>query len=56
MVTYDQWSYVTIIGILELAFKTIGERIEIDSLLFEEGRKELARKQPGPWPPRVPIS
>ena len=42
MVTYDQWSYVTMIGILELAFKTIGERIEIDSLLFEEGRKESA--------------
>jgi len=56
MVTYDQWSYVTMIGILELAFKTIGERIEIDRLLFEEGRKELARKQPGLWPPRVPIS
>ena len=42
MVTYDQWSYVTMIGILELLFKTIGERIEIDRLLFEEGRKELA--------------
>jgi hypothetical protein len=30
------------IGILELAFKTISERIEIDRLLFEEGRKESA--------------
>ena len=40
MVTYDHWSYVTIIGILELAFKTLGERIQIDRLLFEEGRKE----------------
>ena len=42
MVTYDNWSYVTMIGILELAFKTIGERIEIDRLLLEESRKELA--------------
>jgi hypothetical protein len=30
------------IGILELAFKTIGKRREIDRLLFEKGRKELA--------------
>ena len=42
MVTYDQWSYVTMFGILELAFKTIGERIEIGRLLFEKGRKESA--------------
>jgi len=42
MVTYDQWSYMLMPGILELAFKTIGERIEIDRLLFEKGRKESA--------------
>ena len=42
MVTYDQWSYVTMIGVLESAFRTIGEKIEIDRLLFEEGRKESA--------------
>ena len=39
MVTYDQWSYVTMIGILELAFKTIGEIIEIDRLLLRKAAR-----------------
>jgi len=34
MVTYNQWSYVTIPGILEVVFVALRERIPIDRLLF----------------------
>jgi len=34
MVTYDQWSYVTIPVILEEAFVALHEGIPIDRLLF----------------------
>jgi hypothetical protein len=39
MVIFGQWSYVTMIGILELAFKTIGEIIEIDRLLLRKAAR-----------------
>ena len=42
MVKYNQWSYVTMPGILEVVFVALCEAIPIDRLLFEESRKELA--------------
>jgi hypothetical protein len=37
MVIFDQWSYMTMIGILEAVFKALHQRIQIDRMLFEEG-------------------
>jgi len=46
MVIYDQWSYMTIIGSLELVFTALREEIQIDRLLFEEaeGNRRFCRK------------
>ncbi|MDH3884481.1 MAG: hypothetical protein OET63_09710 [Desulfobacterales bacterium] len=40
MVTYDQWSYMTLLGSLEVMFTALREGIQIDRLLFEENREE----------------
>jgi len=40
MVIYDQWPYMTMPGILEVVFTALREGIQIDRLLFEEGRDE----------------
>ena len=45
MVIYDQWSYVTMFGTLEVVFTALGEGIQIDRLLFEESREEQASWQ-----------
>jgi hypothetical protein len=42
MVIYDQWPYMTMFGFLETMFTALREGIQIDRLLFEEGRKESA--------------
>ncbi len=36
MVTYDQWSYMTMLGALEVMFTALRKGIQIDRLLFEE--------------------
>ena len=38
MVIYDQWPYMTMIGILEGVFIALPEEAEIDRLLSEENR------------------
>jgi len=40
MVIYDQWPYMTMLGILEAVFMVLCEGIQIDRLLFEKGRDE----------------
>ena len=40
MVIYDQWSYMTMVGILEVVFIAFRQGIQIDRLLFEESCKE----------------
>ena len=45
MTIYDQWSYVTMFGILEVVFTALGEGIQIDKLLCEESREEQASWQ-----------
>ena len=40
MVIYDQWSYMTMPGILEAVFIAFHDGIQIDSLFFEEKREE----------------
>jgi hypothetical protein len=40
MVIYDQWPYMTMLGILEGVFIALREAIQIDRLLFEEGREQ----------------
>jgi len=40
MVIYDQWSYMTMPGILEVVFKDLREGIQFDRLLFEKRREE----------------
>jgi hypothetical protein len=42
MVTYNQWSYVTIPGILEVVFVALRERIPIGRLLFGGSPEESA--------------
>jgi len=37
MVIYDQWSYMTMVGIFEVLFNAFRQRIQIDRMLFEEG-------------------
>jgi hypothetical protein len=39
-VIYDQWSYMTMLGALEVMFTALREGIQIDRLLFEENREE----------------
>ena len=40
MVIYDLWSYMTMLGIIEVVFIALDEGIQIDRLLFVEGCKE----------------
>jgi len=40
MVIYDQWSYMTMLGILEVVFIPVSVGIQIDRLLFEESCEE----------------
>ncbi len=40
MVIYDHWSYMTMLGILEVVFMILREGIQIDRLLFEESREQ----------------
>ena len=40
MVIFDQWSYMTMLGTLDLVFIAIREGIQIDRLLFEESRED----------------
>ena len=40
MVIYDQWPYMTMLGILEVMFTALREGIRKDRLLFEENRDE----------------
>jgi len=40
MVIYDQWSYMTRLGTLEVMFTALREGIQIDRLLFEEKCEE----------------
>jgi len=40
MVIYDQWSYMTMLGILDMIFIALREGIQIDRLLFEESREK----------------
>jgi hypothetical protein len=42
VVTYDQWSYVTMPGILEVVFVALCEAIPIDRLLFGGSPEESA--------------
>ena len=42
MVKYNQWSYVTMPGILEVVFVALCEAIPIDRLLLEESPEESA--------------
>jgi hypothetical protein len=37
MVIYDQWSYMTMVGVFEAVFNAFPQRIQIDRMLFEEG-------------------
>ena len=45
MVIYDQWPYMTILGVPEMWVTALLEGIQIDRLLFEESREEQARLQ-----------
>ena len=40
MVIYDHWSNMTMLGILVVVFIALREGIEIDRLLFGEGREK----------------
>jgi hypothetical protein len=40
VVIYNQWPNMTIFAIFEVVFNFFGEGIQIDRLLFVEGRKE----------------
>ena len=40
MVIYDQWSYITMLGVFEVVFIALCEGIQIDNLLFEENCEE----------------
>jgi len=40
MVIYDQWSYMTMLGTLNVMFKSLCEGIQIDRLLFGENSEE----------------
>ena len=40
MVIYDQWSYMTMLGILEVVFTALRGGIQIDRLLLEESCEE----------------
>ena len=40
MVIYDLWSYMTMLGIIEVVFVAHDEGIRIDSLLFVESREK----------------
>ena len=40
MVTYDQWSYMTLLGTLEVMFTALREGIQTGILLFAEGYQE----------------
>ena len=40
MVIYDLWSYMTMLGIIEVVFIAIAEGIQIESLLFVESREK----------------
>ena len=40
MVIYDQWSYMTKFGLLEVVFRALCEGIQIDRLIFEESLEE----------------
>jgi len=40
MVIYGHWSYMTMLGILVVVFIALREGIEIDRLLFGEGREK----------------
>lgn len=40
MVIYGQWSYMTMLGTLEVMFTALREGIQIKRLLFEENREE----------------
>jgi hypothetical protein len=42
MITYDQWSNVTMSGTLEVLCSAVRERIQIDGLLFVESPEEQA--------------
>jgi hypothetical protein len=42
MVTYNQWSYVTMPGILEMVFMALREGMPIDRLLFGGSPEESA--------------
>ena len=37
---YDQWSYMTMLGVLDVVFITLGEGIQIDRRLFVKGCDE----------------
>ena len=39
MVIFDQWSYLTMLGALEVMFTVLREKIQIGRLLFEENRE-----------------
>ena len=49
MVIYDHWSNMTMLGIHEVVFIALGEGIQIDRLLFEKSREELAIWQKASW-------
>ena len=40
VVIYDPWSYMTMVGFLEMMFTALGEGVQIGRLLFEEGREQ----------------
>ena len=40
MVIYDQWSYMTMLGALEVVFTALRKGIQIGRLSFEENREE----------------
>jgi len=42
MIIYDQWSYVTMLGTLEVLCSAVREGIEIDRRLFAESPEEKA--------------